>query len=98
MVIDSYFEMNASVIVYSQKGETRMYATKAEIARMYGDLIENRSIQNGGAKFFFKSTYENRGKRYPMYLMNRDGFALLVMGFTGKDALEWKLKYIKAFN
>lgn len=33
-----------------------------------------------------------------MFLMNRDGFALLVMGFTGKEALEWKLQYIKAFN
>ena len=33
-----------------------------------------------------------------MYLMNRDGFSLLVMGFTGKDALAWKLQYIKAFN
>ena len=33
-----------------------------------------------------------------MYLMNRDGFTLLAMGFTGKQALEWKLKYIKAFN
>lgn len=33
-----------------------------------------------------------------MYLMNRDGFSLLVMGFTGKEALDWKLKYIEAFN
>ena len=33
-----------------------------------------------------------------MYLMNRDGFTLLAMGFTGKEALEWKLKYIDAFN
>ena len=30
--------------------------------------------------------------------MNRDGFSLLFMGFTGKKALEWKLKYIDAFN
>ena len=30
--------------------------------------------------------------------MNRDGFSLLAMGFTGRDAIEWKLKYIKAFN
>ena len=30
--------------------------------------------------------------------MNRDGFSLLSMGFTGKEALEWKLKYINAFN
>ena len=30
--------------------------------------------------------------------MTRDGFSLLVMGFTGSKALEWKLKYIEAFN
>ncbi|MFZ5548097.1 MAG: Rha family transcriptional regulator [Pseudomonadota bacterium] len=30
--------------------------------------------------------------------MNRDGFALLAMGFTGASALRWKLAYIEAFN
>lgn len=70
----------------------------AEIRRMYSDLIGKGYPQNGGAKFFFEATYENRGKQYPMYLMNRDGFSLLVMGFTGKKALDWKLKYINAFN
>lgn len=34
----------------------------------------------------------------PMYNLNRNRFTLLAMGFTGKEALEWKLKYIKAFN
>ena len=47
---------------------------------------------------FHPATFENRGKKYPMYLMNRDGFALLAMGFTGKEAVTWKLKYIEAFN
>lgn len=32
------------------------------------------------------------------YNMNRDGFTLIAMGFTGKRALAWKLKYIEAFN
>lgn len=32
------------------------------------------------------------------YLMTRDGFTVVVMGFTGKKALEWKLRYIEAFN
>lgn len=51
-------------------------------------------------QLFVKSWYieEQNGQRYPKYLMNRDGFSLLVMGFTGKKALEWKLKYISAFN
>ena len=49
-------------------------------------------------KYFIKSNYMNRGKEYPEYLMTRDGFSLLAMGFTGKEAVEWKLKYIDAFN
>lgn len=49
---------------------------------------------------FIKTWYKHpqNGERYAKYLMNRDGFSLLVMGFTGKKALEWKLKYIEAFN
>lgn len=49
---------------------------------------------------FLKHSYVNQqnGQTYPEYLMNRDGFSLLVMGFTGQRALEWKLKYINAFN
>ena len=30
--------------------------------------------------------------------MNRDGFTLLAMGFTGKKALQFKIAYIKAFD
>jgi phage regulator Rha-like protein len=30
--------------------------------------------------------------------MTRDGFTLLAMGFKGKKALGWKLKYIEGFN
>lgn len=51
------------------------------------------------AQWFFKAEYKDAsGKSNPEYLMNRDGFSLLVMGFTGKKALEWKVKYIQAFN
>ncbi len=56
------------------------------------------AAENSATKFFYESTYDNRGKEYPEYLMNRDGFSLLVMGFTGSKALEWKVRYIQAFN
>ena len=51
-------------------------------------------------KMFFETTYKVDGnnKSYKEYLMNRDGFSLLVMGFTGAKALAWKLRYIEAFN
>lgn len=56
--------------------------------------------KNGDTPMFYKTEYvhEQNGQSYPMYLMNRDGFTLLAMGFTGKAALEWKLRYIAAFN
>lgn len=38
------------------------------------------------------------GESTSHYEMTRDGFTLLVMGFTGQKALQWKLRYIEAFN
>ena len=40
----------------------------------------------------------SNGKRNPMYVMNRDGFTLLVMGYNGEKAMRFKLEYIKQFN
>lgn len=58
----------------------------------------NDSPQNCG-QFFYKSSYkDSSGKSNKMYYMNRDGFSLLAMGFTGKKAMEWKIQYINAFN
>lgn len=38
------------------------------------------------------------GRTLTAYNLTRDGFTLLAMGFTGKKALAWKLRYIEAFN
>lgn len=54
--------------------------------------------ENSATKFFQETSSVYRGQHFPFYLMNRDGFSLLAMGFTGKKALQWKLKYIEAFN
>ena len=92
------------IILSTQNGEP--VASSRQIAESFGKehksvlrSVEDLVAQNCAAKsMFYETTFENRGKQYPMYLMNRDGFSLLVMGFTGKAALEWKLKYIQAFN
>ena len=49
---------------------------------------------------FEETTYINEQNKqsYPMFIMNQDGFTLLAMGFNGKKAMEFKLKYIEAFN
>lgn len=62
------------------------------------DICNILAAQNRATKFYQETTHQNRGKDYKAYLMNRDGFSLLAMGFTGKKALQWKLKYIEAFN
>lgn len=36
--------------------------------------------------------------KYPMYEMTKDGFIFLVMGFTGREAELWKIRFIAAFN
>lgn len=63
--------------------------------------IDNLLIaENSAVKEMFKeSTYKaNNGQMYRKFYMNRDGFSVLTMGFTGQKALEWKLQYIDAFN
>lgn len=64
------------------------------------DGLSDEILASGNplTKYFIESSYVNRGKDYKECLMTRDGFSLVVMGFTGKEATEWKLKYINAFN
>lgn len=92
------------IVLSTQNGEP--VASSREIAKRFGkehkhvlDAIKNLVAENSAAKsMFHPATFENRGRQYPMYLMNRDGFSLLAMGFTGKEAVQWKLKYIEVFN
>lgn len=95
----------SEIVLSTKSGEP--VASSRQVAENFGkehkDILESiRQIlaaENSATKsMFYETTFENRGKQYPMYLMNRDGFTLLAMGFTGKAALEWKLKYIAAFN
>lgn len=78
-----------------------------DVAEHFGkrhkNMIQNikRLAENSAdVKALFKvQTYtDSYGREQKKYYMNRDGFSLLVMGFTGKEAIEWKLKYIEAFN
>ena len=97
------------IVLSTQNGEP--VASSREIAKRFGKEHRNvmRDIENlmsdGVLKIeqtplFFKTEYihPQNHQKYPMYLMNRDGFSLLAMGFTGKEAVQWKLKYIAAFN
>ena len=69
------------------------------VLRAIDDLLETLLKIEQPSKLFITSKRKaDDGQYHRMYLMNRDGFSLLVMGFTGREALEWKLQYIRAFN
>lgn len=97
--------MENQIKITTSNGE--LVVSSRQVAENFGKEHSKviRSIE-GIANFgdtqgmFHKVSYvnEQNGQEYKEYLMNRDGFSLLVMGFTGKEAMEWKIKYIEAFN
>lgn len=63
-------------------------------------ILNGGIVKNDETPMFEETTYmsEQNKQIYPLYVMNQDGFTLLAMGFNGKKAMEFKLKYIEAFN
>jgi Rha family phage regulatory protein len=67
--------------------------------RDYVDSVASDSVSAFMASNFQSGQYvDGRSKTWPMYLMTKDGFMLLAMGFTGRKALAWKIRYIEAFD
>lgn len=85
-------------LVSSREISTNFEKEHKNIIRAIEVLIDGCAQKS--ADLFVESKYQhNQNKQwYKEYLMTRDGFSLLVMGFTGDKALNWKLKYIEAFN
>ncbi|MGP4116431.1 Rha family transcriptional regulator [Levilactobacillus zymae] len=96
--------MNELVIMKDKQAVTSSLQVAETFEKEHKNIMRDidKLLESGGSKLsrqmFATGTYENRGKQYPMYYMNRDGFTLLAMGFTGDKALQFKLQYIKAFN
>lgn len=106
----SLIDAVANPIVFERDG--KVFATSRDVATFFGkqhrhvlDSIDSLvkqepSLAGGGLPTFRHTPYlvEATGQRYRMYTMDRDGFTLLAMGFTGQKALQWKMRYLQAFN
>ena len=93
------------IILRNEHGQ--IVTSSRDVAEKFGkerkhvnETIKKLMVENSTVKDMFILTQykSSRGRMENEYLMNRDGFSLIAMGFTGKKALEWKLKFINAFN
>lgn len=86
-------------IVTSSRNVARDFERKhKDVLEAIDRIIEG--VAENSADLFYSTTYthEQNKQQYREYLMNRDGFTLLVMGFTGRKAMQFKMNYMKAFN
>lgn len=91
------FKQEDQILTTSRKIASNFNKTHRHVLR---DIDEMKKGVQNWAGLFYETTYtHNQNKQtYREYLINKDGFVLLTMGFTGKKALDFKLKYIEAFN
>lgn len=87
---------NGKIVVSSRDVADNFEKAHDKVMRTIKAFMED--VANFGEMFIESSYEDSYGRKQKEFLMNRDGFSLLCMGFTGKKALEWKLKYINAFN
>lgn len=96
------------VLFLSTNGQP--FTTSRAVAERFGKRHDNviRAIKKllsempdpqFGLLNFEESSYLNeQQKQQPEYRLTHDGFALLAMGFTGTDALAWKIAFLQAFS
>lgn len=96
----------SDIILSTQNGEP--VASSRQIAENFGKGHQHvlrdidafkKDVSSFGQMFFETETPDSYGRPQRTYLMNRDGFTLVVMGLNNSPkVIEWKLKYIAAFN
>ncbi|WP_026894878.1 Rha family transcriptional regulator [Clostridiisalibacter paucivorans] len=87
--VDSLF-----VAEFFEKQHKHVLRDITRITEPKSGLSENFIHSNFKSSFYKDST----GRKLPCYFMTRDGFTMLVMGYTGQKAMKFKELYIRRFN
>lgn len=95
--------MNELVIMQDKKVVTSSLQVARNFKKQHRNILRDigvlkKDVLNFEQMFMESTEPDSYGRNRRIYYMNRDGFSLLAMGFTGKKALQFKLKYIEAFN
>lgn len=92
------------ILIFEQNH--KLWTNSADIAEKFKKSHKSvlRAISNlecsqeFSRRNFALSNYIIRGKEYTCFNITKDGVSFLVMGFTGKEAAQWKERYIEGFN
>ena len=86
-----------SKVVVSSRDVARVF--EKEHRRVTQDIRDLGCSEDFRLHNFVQSSYLNdQNREMPEYLMTRDGFTLLAMGYTGEKAMFFKESYINAFR
>ena len=98
------------LVFKGQNGQvlTNSLLVAEKFGKRHADVV--RAIENSLTKgsestnaklrssFVLSNYIDNKGEERPMYIMDRDGFSVIAMGFTGDKAMDFKVEFISAFN
>ncbi|WP_412936584.1 Rha family transcriptional regulator [Lactiplantibacillus plantarum] len=95
--------MNDLVIMKNQQAVTSSLQVAEVFEKNHRDVLKaitnlKKDVRNFAQMFSETNIPDSYGRNRRAFYMNRDGFTLLAMGFTGDKALQFKLQYIEAFN
>lgn len=95
---DHFNELVSESLKTSSKVVAEAFGKRhTEVIRAIRDMIE-KEPEWGVRNFASFKINDLTGESTSHYEMTRDGYSMLVMGFTGKKAMEWKIKFLEAFN
>ncbi len=80
------------------KSVIRAIEDKIQSAQNYADCKSAEDSAHYDLMFYKDEYVDQRGRKQKMYVMTRDGWSFIAMGFTGAKADSFKLKYIDQFN
>jgi len=95
--------MNNLVIMKDQQAVTSSLQVAETFNKNHRDVLRaiddlEKDVRNFAQMFLVTDLPDTYGRGRRAYYMNRDGFTLLAMGFTGRKAVKFKMQYIEAFN
>lgn len=103
---------NIALSLHTLNGKTVPAVTSLQVAEAFGKEHKNvlrdiADLLSQTPEIFVKLNFERYEAEYftgfgmkktPAYLLSKDGFTLLTMGYTGERAMRFKVAYIRRFN